>query len=68
MMYPYSYSYEYYYTGRFTFLVIAILAAVILSIVLYFTFLNKRTRENIRASRERYTISLISINFTRKKY
>ncbi len=42
MMYPYSYSYEYYYTGRFTFLVIAILAAVILSIVLYFTFLNKK--------------------------
>ena len=48
MMYPYSYSYEYYYTGRFTFLVIAILAAVILSIVLYFTFLNKKNERKYK--------------------
>lgn len=42
MMYPYSYHYEFYYGNQITFLAVAILVAVILSVVLYFTFLNKK--------------------------
>ncbi len=53
MMYPYNYSYEYYYTGRLTFMVVAILAAVILSVVLYFTFLRKKNEGKYKGFTEK---------------
>ena len=53
MMYPYNYSYEYYYTGRLTCMVVAILAAVILSVVLYFTFLRKKNEGKYKGFTEK---------------
>lgn len=52
-MYPFSYSYDFYYGGGTTFLVIAILVAVILSVVLYFTFLNKKNEGKYTGAAEK---------------
>lgn len=53
MMYPYSsYSYSI-YGSQATFLVIAILAAIILGVVLYFTFLNKKNEGKYNGAAEK---------------
>ncbi len=51
MMYPYS-SYSYVYNGYVqarTILIVALLVAVILAVVLYFTFLSKKMKGNLQA-------------------
>lgn len=53
MMYPYS-SYSYTtYGGQATFLVIAVLAAIILGVVLYFTFLSKKNEGKFKGATEK---------------
>ena len=51
MMYPYSYSYGILYYGREIAIFAAILLAVVLSIVLYFTFLNKKNEGKYKGAK-----------------
>ena len=53
MMYPYSQSYSIYYGGQVTFLVVAVLAAIILGVVLYFTFLSKKNEGKYKGVTEK---------------
>lgn len=53
MMYPYSQSYSIYYGGQVTFLVVAVLAAIILGVVLYFTFLSKKNEGKYKGVAEK---------------